>query len=320
MIGSKRGLLDFIYKYESGGNYNRWNTQTVNAPKIPITEMLVGDIIKFQAAEEGHGGAAGAGQIKVAKMRELVEAGVLRLDEKFSDKAQDRANSALLDGRGFNEWVSGALSQADYGNNLAMEYASVPLLSDFQHEERGLLQGGFSFYGNDAAGNSAGAHPKDFSDVLTDTYTLAQTAAQTDSLEKQNNDGIFAMVDGAKTGLPAGGLASFLNTLGDSSLSDEEELAFIVGRLEADGVANPEGLASILFKAKKESENSAASSALTERQGLFQGLYDSGEAPRIDLIGDPAEVTQAPARRGGAPSGASALGRFGIESLVPSGG
>ena len=41
---------------------------------------------------------------------------------------------------------------------------------------------------------------------------------------------------------------------------------------------------------------------------------------RIDLIGEPAEVTRAPARRGGAPSGASALGRFGIESLVPSGG
>ena len=320
MIGSKRGLLDFIYKYESGGNYNRWNTQTVNAPKIPITEMLVGDIIKFQAAEEGNGGAAGAGQIKVAKMRELVEAGVLRLDEKFSDKAQDRANSALLDGRGFNDWVSGALSQADYGNNLAMEYASIPLLSDFQHKKRGLLKGGFSFYRNDAAGNSAGAKKKDFSDVLTDTYTLAQTAAQTDSLEKQNNDGIFDMVDSAKKEFPDSGIGTLLNTIGDSSLSDEEFLASLVGRLEADGVSNPEGLASILFKAKKESENSAASSALTERQDFFQGLYDSGEAPRIDLIAEPARVTQASARRGGATSGASALGRFGIDSLLPSGG
>lgn len=158
-------------------------------------------------------------------------------------------------------------------------------------------------------------------DYVVEGSRSALRNVQTASLEKQNNDGgIFDMVDGATTGLPAGGLASFLNTLGDSSLSDEEELASIVGRLEADGVANPEGLASILFKAKKESENSAASSALTERQGLFQGLYDSGEAPRIDLIGEPAEVTRAPARRGGAPSGASALGRFGIESLVPSGG
>ena len=159
-------------------------------------------------------------------------------------------------------------------------------------------------------------------DYVVEGSRSALRNVQTASLEKQNNDGgIFDMVDVAKTGMPAGGLASFLkNTIGDSSLSDEELLASIVGRLEADGVANPEGLASILFKAKKESENSAASSALTERQGLFQGLYDSGEAPRIDLIGEPAVVTPSRARRGGAPSGASALGRFGIESLVPSGG
>ena len=157
-------------------------------------------------------------------------------------------------------------------------------------------------------------------DYVVEGSRSALRNVQTASLEKQNNDGgIFDMVDVAKTGMPAGGLASFLNT-SDSSLSDEELLASIVGRLEADGVANPEGLASILFKAKKESENSAASSALTERQGLFQGLYDSGEAPRIDLIGEPAVVTPSRARRGGAPSGASALGRFGIESLVPSGG
>ena len=122
-------LLDFIAKYESRGNYNilvGGKTKTDPA----LTDMTVAEVLDFQKSMRGMGHettALGKYQIIRGTLQGLVKRGVVGLDDKFDQSTQDKAAIGLLDIRGREKFKSGRIDANTYANNIAKEWASMPM-------------------------------------------------------------------------------------------------------------------------------------------------------------------------------------------------
>ena len=140
----KSEILDAVYEAESNSNYDQWHLNAINIPEKPLTEMTVEEIMRYQGDNKGP--AAGAGQIKFDTLQYLIDYGTIKPTDVFTVETQDKAHSRLLDRRGFQAWVSGEMSNTDFGQNVAKEYAGIPLLAD--EEVNGVLRPrGSSRYG-----------------------------------------------------------------------------------------------------------------------------------------------------------------------------
>ena len=140
----KSEILDAVYEAESNSNYDQWHLNAKNIPEKPLTEMTVEEIMRYQGDNKGP--AAGAGQIKFDTLQYLIDYGTIQPTDVFTVETQDKAHSRLLDRRGFQAWVSGEMSNTDFGQNVAKEYAGIPLLAD--EEVNGVLRPrGSSRYG-----------------------------------------------------------------------------------------------------------------------------------------------------------------------------
>ena len=124
----KSEILDAVYEAESNSNYDQWHLNAKNVPEKPLTEMTVEEIMRYQGNNKGP--AAGAGQIKFDTLQYLIDYGTIQPTDVFTVETQDKAHSRLLDRRGFQSWVSGEMSNTDFGQNVAKEYAGIPLLAD----------------------------------------------------------------------------------------------------------------------------------------------------------------------------------------------
>jgi len=142
---ARQKILNTIYGVESNNNYDAWNTSAKNPPQKDLTSLTVKEIMDYQG--NNNGPAAGAGQIKFDTLSYLINAGTLSEDDLFTAATQDVANNKLLDRRGFNSWLSGDLSDLDFGDNIASEWASIPLLSSMTTPNGVEKERGESRYG-----------------------------------------------------------------------------------------------------------------------------------------------------------------------------
>ena len=108
--------------------------------------MTIAEVLAAQKKSRSVGGnsAAGAGQIIYPTLNDLVEKGVADPSERFSIETQRRLHKHLLNQRGLGKYMSGQISALEFGNNLAKEYAALPLLSNV-----GEKRAGKSYYGGD---------------------------------------------------------------------------------------------------------------------------------------------------------------------------
>ena len=150
----RQKLLSVIYDVESDGDYDQWNYAAKNIPETPITDMTVEQIMRYQGDENGP--AAGAGQIKFNTFKTLLKMddGLLPTDV-FTPEVQDHANNRLLDRRGFNAWSRGEKSSFDFANDLASEWAGLPLVRDTTKTTGEVRKAGQSRYNNNSPGISA---------------------------------------------------------------------------------------------------------------------------------------------------------------------
>ena len=140
-------LLDFIFETENNGiKYDYWNSGYKGDRSKKLTDMTIGEVLAAQKDSRSVGGnsAAGAGQIIYKTLNHLVEKGVASPSERFSIETQRRLHKHLLNKRGLGKYMSGQMSLLDFGNNLAKEYAALPLLSNV-----GERRAGKSYYGGD---------------------------------------------------------------------------------------------------------------------------------------------------------------------------
>jgi len=121
-------LLDLIGRAESaGGNYN---ILSGGRNLSELTGMTVANVLKFQQKmlSEGYPSTAvGKYQIIQKKLQELVDSGVVKLDDVFDSTTQDRLAHILLQQRGLSEYSSGRLSLEEFAKNLAQEWAGLPM-------------------------------------------------------------------------------------------------------------------------------------------------------------------------------------------------
>ncbi len=126
---SERKILDFIGQIEGRGNYNilvGGKTQTDPA----LVDMSVSDVLDFQKSMLRSGfesSAVGKYQIINKTLAGLVNRGVLSPNQKFDESAQDKAALALMDARGYSRYKSGGIDVNTIANNLAKEWASLPM-------------------------------------------------------------------------------------------------------------------------------------------------------------------------------------------------
>lgn len=164
----KQSILDYIYSFESGGDYDKWVLSYKGDETRPLTSLSVLEVLEAQKRSINMGGdsAAGAGQIVHDTLAELVRKGVVNSDETFDKALQDRLHGHLLDRRGFEAWSSGNLTTQEFGNRIAKEWAAMPVLSDTYRGNKPVPRG--SSYYKGVATNDSLTSADAFENFLTE--------------------------------------------------------------------------------------------------------------------------------------------------------
>ena len=125
--GSEQALLDLIGRVESRGNYN---ILVGGRTEPDLTSMTVSEVLQFQRGmvSRGHESTAvGKYQIIQPTLQGLVNNRAVSLDDTFSPATQDRLAITLLNGRGYQRYLQGAMTVHEFADQLAQEFASFPM-------------------------------------------------------------------------------------------------------------------------------------------------------------------------------------------------
>lgn len=128
--GSVQGLLDFIGKHESRGDYNT----LVGGKKANLTEMTVQQVLELQKQMRQRGSgfessAVGKYQIINKTLLGIMSKAGVSLTDKFDQSTQDKLAIALLKNRGLDSYLNKSLNPEAFADNLSKEWASLPYSS-----------------------------------------------------------------------------------------------------------------------------------------------------------------------------------------------
>lgn len=147
-------LLDFIAKTEVGStdraSYDVIFGHNQTKLKKQITSMTIGELIDQQASftKRFKSSASGRYQFMRSTLQDLSRELGLRGTQVFDPNLQDRLGYHLLIRRGYKDFTAGKISRTEFGNRLAQEWASFPVLAPVQGRHRKLNRGQ-SFYTGD---------------------------------------------------------------------------------------------------------------------------------------------------------------------------
>lgn len=132
-------LLDFIAKPESGGDYNIvWGgIAKKDRPPKPLTTMTISEVLAWQDSIDARYQSEAAGRYQIMEdtlrgpdqRRALWNEAGLTLSTVFSEGTQDKLATQLLKRRGLMEYLDGKIDAVQFANNLAKEWASLPVVS-----------------------------------------------------------------------------------------------------------------------------------------------------------------------------------------------
>lgn len=173
------------YGYDSW--YGRGTRRGAPAPPKPPTQMTVREVLDWQAKSNPPGpGTNAVGRYQIVNipnaptMSEVVQQMGLTGDEMFDKTTQDKMFLHLLKKRGYEDFKKGKLTWDQFANNLAKEWASLPVVTATRRG-RVKLQPGSSYYSGDGVNK---AHIP--LDKFTSVFELAdfQTASIDDNKEE----------------------------------------------------------------------------------------------------------------------------------------
>jgi muramidase (phage lysozyme) len=127
--GKVGDLLNFIARYESGGDYNIM----VGGKRGNLTSMTVGDVLDMQKdmIAKGHESTA-VGRYQYIRKTLAGTASQLDMNinsTKFNEKTQDALAIQTLRTIGLESWLDGKLDDGAFLNKVARVWASVPTTS-----------------------------------------------------------------------------------------------------------------------------------------------------------------------------------------------
>jgi len=147
--GNAGGLLDLIGRLEAPQGYAQVYGGTRLDPPRPITTMTVGEVLDWQSRSVAAGSAssaAGRYQIIRPTLSGLVSQGAVSRSDRFDQATQDRLAGVLMERRGLSSYRSGRMSAETFANNLAKEWASLPVVTGGKR--------GRSYYAGDGLNNA----------------------------------------------------------------------------------------------------------------------------------------------------------------------
>lgn len=255
---SAKLLLSFIYEKESGGNFDVVYAHKQGDLPKRLTLMTINEVLAAQVklGRKYGSSAAGAPQIIRKTLAMLKDRMGLSGDELFSPAMQDRMGYELLLLRGFGSFIAGEMSASTFGNRLAMEWASLPVLTDINGKKRGQ-----SYYAGDGL-NAAHVKPERVETVLAQVRGAAQPQQPkpvTRPIPKPVRDVIEDADKGAESKTLWGMIASFLAAIaaGFGDLSETVQLALI-------GLIAAASLFVIYERLRKRSRAKEAKAAMPE--------------------------------------------------------
>jgi len=162
-MANPQTLLSFIVGAETSKGYDDYYSGSVLTPPKPVTQMTVGEIKDWQrrsVAAGSESSAVGGIQMIASTLERTQQALGVSDDAIFDQALQNRFGEHLLEGRGFSRWAAGGMSDEEFADGLAKEWAALPM---FTGANRGL-----SAYANDGLNG----HTRGIEDV---TSALAAT-------------------------------------------------------------------------------------------------------------------------------------------------
>lgn len=130
--GNLAPLFNVIGKAESGNNYNAYYSKARNEEDPRLTDMTVDQVILWQKGFVQAGSpssAAGRFQIIRKTLKGLKTKLRLSGSELYDAAMQDRMARELLRQRGIDDYLSGLTDLVEFGNSIAKEWASLPVMS-----------------------------------------------------------------------------------------------------------------------------------------------------------------------------------------------
>lgn len=157
-----KALLDFIGHHESRNNPDAvWARISVkDRPKRPLTTMTIGEVLAWQDSIDAKYQSEAAGEFQFLEdtLRGLPPAAGLTTQSLFNKANQDRLATVLLKRRGLDLYLADKLSAEGFANNLAMEWASLPVVTDVKKKLKNgttmIVRKGSGYYDGDGLNKS----------------------------------------------------------------------------------------------------------------------------------------------------------------------
>lgn len=164
-------LKDLISRFESKGDYDIVYLGVPEACRPEahlgkkVTQLTIDELIAWQRhvvsdAVGAVSGAAGRWQVIRKTLEEFGPMAGLTGSDLFTPDNQDRIFDILLARRGFQDFMTTRISDFQFANNIAQEWAAMPVVEDCQGAHRWVHRGE-TFYAGDKV-NKAYADPEEF--------------------------------------------------------------------------------------------------------------------------------------------------------------
>jgi hypothetical protein len=179
--GLLKPLLDFIGNIESSG-YDTILNQVSRSdyPAQSITSMTIREILNWQNSIAGKYPSEAVGRYQFIKgtLDFIYKSAGLSDTSVFSPKNQDTLAIHQFRSRGLNRYLNGAITAENFANNLAKEWASLPVVSG--------PGAGRSYYAGDRAGNRSRGSVSSFLNLvveLKNNYDIQGASALASDLD-----------------------------------------------------------------------------------------------------------------------------------------
>ena len=150
-------LLEAIRKHEAPKGYGQIYGGAKGVSKsVDVSKLTLNEVLSLQSRMLAAGSASTASGgyqfIRKTLLATISQMG-LKGSEVWSPELQDRMAIHLMMGRGLGKYLDGRMSREDFANNLAKEWASLPVVTRIQGQKR-MVDPGESYYAGDGLNKS----------------------------------------------------------------------------------------------------------------------------------------------------------------------
>jgi muramidase (phage lysozyme) len=144
-------LLTAIRKHEAPKGYGQFYSGAKGMGNADVSKMTLDGVLDFQTqmlAKGSKSTACGGYQFLRKTLKATMAEMGLKGSEKWTPELQDKMAIHLMRKRGLDDYLDGTLSPEGFANNLAKEWASLPVVTAIKGSVRKLTPGQ-SYYAGD---------------------------------------------------------------------------------------------------------------------------------------------------------------------------